>query len=135
MSQLPLAIRRSARDSIDAPSSPFQQSLLALKEILGVPVTCELDLAILWNECEAHFDDKSTFVPYVLSHVMAFLDELKRRLEDEDGDSKWGEALLERVNVGSVTGMRVGVQVSHYSSRFFWQDLIMVSRPEYEKRV
>lgn len=61
----------------------------------------------MWTECEPHFEDKSTFVPYVESQVLALCDALEQKLEDES--SPWTEQLLEKTKV--VEELQVQVQV------------------------
>lgn len=70
-------------------------------------MNCKVDWAILWTECEAHFEDKSTFVPYVESQVLALCGALETKIEDES--SPWTEQLLEKI--GRYQTLELEVQV------------------------
>lgn len=64
----------------------------------------------MWTECESHFEDKSTFVPYVESQVLALCDALETKLEDES--SPWTEQLLEKIAKYQTLELEVHVRPS-----------------------
>ncbi|RMZ86777.1 hypothetical protein DV736_g5995, partial [Chaetothyriales sp. CBS 134916] len=104
----PTVIRRDVRDKFDSTEGPLQERLKYLKDTIGYPVRFIIDWALLWNECEPNFADKSTFVPNVLSQLTSFCDALASQVNDES--SSWTEQLLEKIE--SVREIRVNVQVA-----------------------
>jgi hypothetical protein len=100
-------IRRDIRDKFDSANSAVQQKQKSLKDVIGYAVDCVVDWAMLWTECASHFEDKSTFVPYITSAITAFCDDLMTKLEDED--SPWTEQLLEKIEQAQAVKMIVQV--------------------------
>ena len=95
MSQLPVVIRRDIRDQFESDKSPLQEALKLVRQTIGYTVVVDPDWKIVWSDCEKHFDDKSTFVPYVISQITTLCDVLQTKLEDEEPD--WTETFLERI--------------------------------------
>lgn len=89
-------MKRDVRDKFDSADSQIQQQLSSLRDTLGLSVGLDVYWSILWAEYEQSFVDKSTFVPYVVSHVVVLLDALNTKL-DEDASS-WADELLEHIS-------------------------------------
>ena len=91
----------------ESEAGPFQRQLKNLKNVVGYPASCDVDWAILWRECEPHFEDKSSFIPYVVGQASAVCDAIAAKLEDES--SPWTQQLLEKIEPRQA--MKLDVQV------------------------
>lgn len=97
MAKIPLKIRMDLRDHWEKEDCPARKSIAALKDLLGLPVTIQLEPLILWSELQRFYSDQSTFVPCITTVIKAWLDCLTKRLAD-DANAAWTEQLLEHVN-------------------------------------
>ena len=105
------------RDHWEKGDCPPQKSIAALRDLLGLPVTIQLDSTILWSELQKYYPDQSTFVPSITAVVKIWTDCLATRLAD-DANAAWTEQLLERVNrSGKTLKARVEVSTAVWPSR------------------
>ena len=95
----PLKIRVDLRDHWENENSPVQKSIAALSQLLGLPVSINLEASMLWADLENYFPDQATFIPSIAGVVKAWTDCLAARLEN-DANAAWTEQLLELVNQG-----------------------------------
>ena len=105
----PLQIRKDVRDVYDREDSPVQTSFKKLAEVIGYPVSCEIEWQMLWAELESTYSDKATFVPTIAGIVAVWSDTLAARLEDDRFQS-WTEDFLCKIEPASA--VRLFVQVS-----------------------
>ncbi|KAI9855481.1 MAG: hypothetical protein M1824_006077 [Vezdaea acicularis] len=110
MPQLPTKIRVDIRDHYDPADSAVQKAITALTNIVGYPVSIELEWAMLWAELEQLYPDKATFVPTVAGVLQSWCNALSTRLLD-DRFPKWTEELLDKLSPSRQ--IKVYVQVSN----------------------
>ena len=105
------------RDLWERADCPPQKSIADLRDLLGLPVTIQVDFTILWSEIQKYYPDQSTFVPSITAVVKAWTDCLARRLAD-DANATWTEQLLEHANrSGGTLKARVEVSTAVWPSR------------------
>ncbi|MCJ1280348.1 hypothetical protein MMC21_008175 [Puttea exsequens] len=93
MARVPMRIRMDLRTHWETTDSAAQKSILALKSLIGLPVSVILDPSILWSELHSYYPDPAIFIPSIISLVQVWADVLAARLEDE-GNAKWTDLLL-----------------------------------------
>ena len=97
------------RDHWEKNDCPAQKSIAALSELLGLPVTIQLEPSILWSDLQKFYPDQAIFVPSITSVIKTWTDCLAKRLAD-DANADWTEQLLEHANQGS-RNMKARVEV------------------------
>lgn len=100
------------RDHWEKDDCPAQKSITALKELLGLPVTIQLEPSILWSELQKFYPDQAIFVPSITAVIKTWTDCLARLLAD-DANANWTEQLLEHVNQGG-RNMKARVEVGPF---------------------
>lgn len=103
-----MQIRKYIRDIFDKDTSPVQKSFKRLAEIVGYPVSCEVEWQMLWSELEQAYPDKATFVSSISGVFEVWCDALGSRLED-DRFEDWTEQLLGSLE--SVSQVKLLLQV------------------------
>lgn len=117
------------RDHWEKEDCPAQKSIAALKDLLGLPVTIQLEPLILWSELQKFYSDHSTFVPCITTVIKAWLDCLTKRLAD-DANAAWTEELLEHVNQsGKNLKARVEVRLNATSKCFGFEARSSITWP------
>lgn len=112
------------RDHWEKDDCPAQKSIADLKELLGLPVTVQLDVSILWSELQKFYPDQTNFVPMITAVVKTWTDCLAKRLAD-DANADWTEQLLEYANQGS-KNMKARVEVRPFLGSRFKHHLIVL---------
>ena len=106
----PLALRRGLRDHWDDPQSPTRKAIARLSVLLGLQVSVDLEVAMLWVELQNYFPDEDVFVPTITGVVMTWVECLIDRLENE-ANSNWSDKLLEYVGHSGRNPLKVKVEV------------------------
>jgi hypothetical protein len=96
-----MKIRVDIRDQIDSTDGAVQRAINQIKDIVGFPVTFNIDWAILWNELQGTFPEKGEFVPHVAALIVSWCDTLQSLLKDEQRE-QWTEEFLEKVDAGTI---------------------------------
>ena len=107
----PLKVRTDLRDQWEKEDCPAQKSIAALKDLLGLPVTIQLEPSILWSDLQKFYPDQNNFVPSITAVIKTWTDCLAKRLAD-DANAAWTEQLLEHVNQ-SGRNLKSRVEVRH----------------------
>ena len=107
---LPTKIKVGIRDSWEAKDCLAQTAIASLKAILGADVTIKPQWQVLWAELQSQYPEMAVFVPSVGEAVAAWCKTTQALLEDEEGNAKWVEDMLEECLYGP-SGLRVRVEV------------------------
>ena len=110
-----MKLRIDLRDHWEKEDCPAQKSIAALQTLLGLPITIQLDTAILWTKLQKFLSDQSTFIPSITGIIRTWTDCLTERLAD-DADANWTEQLLEHIKHGRMD-LKARVEV-RLGSRF-----------------
>ncbi|KIX00629.1 uncharacterized protein Z518_09694 [Rhinocladiella mackenziei CBS 650.93] len=108
----PLQIRKDIRDVYDKDDTPVQKSFKKLAQILGYPVSCNVEWLFIWAELGSGYADRATFVPEVARVVETWADTLSQRLEDNRFES-WTEEFLSKVE--PVKAVNLVLEVSSFA--------------------
>lgn len=92
-----MKIRTDLRDQWEKEDCAAQKSIAALKDLLGLPVTIQLEPSILWSDLQKFYPDQNNFVPSITAVIRTWTDCLAKRLAD-DANAAWTEQFLEHVN-------------------------------------
>lgn len=88
--------------------SPVQRAIGDLQDVLGLPVTINLDMLRLWHALSPFYSSPETFVPSIVSVIQTWIETLKLHLEDEDhGD--WAGNLLDRIRGSLIVDVLVSL--------------------------
>ena len=107
MAALPLQIRQQIRDSFDAPNSNVQALRGLVATDVGLDVNVTVQWVPLWAEVESQFPDRATFVPGLSSAVQAWMEVLRKSLND---DQQLADDLLERLKITNKDTIDLEVQ-------------------------
>lgn len=90
----------SLRDHWEDSRSPAAKALQHLQDVLGVTVTCTPEWPILVNELRSAYEEKGIDPVISIVGLIQGLCEAVSELADEESESSWADALLEKLEAG-----------------------------------
>ncbi|KAF2669685.1 hypothetical protein BT63DRAFT_267086 [Microthyrium microscopicum] len=90
---LPLRLKTQVRDFWNADDSDVRKAFAALETVVGKPIQCEPDWAILWNVLKPGFPDQAVFIPLVCNAVASWAKAFAE-LADDEANENWVETML-----------------------------------------
>ncbi|TAQ88744.1 hypothetical protein B7494_g2926 [Chlorociboria aeruginascens] len=91
---LPLKLRVAIRDNWDSPSCAIQISIKNLSQLLGLPVSINIDWPMVWYALEKSYPDVETVLPSITRTVQSSLETIQGFLE-QDGMETWSDNFLD----------------------------------------